>query len=172
MADSGKHLGKYTSLIYDPKKHPQLLIDIFEKGGEVCNFAGALNISERTFFLWLKIYPELMDAYEIAKAKAKIYLTAVGIANLESNSFQFNVWSLLMRNRCKTTEHRTVPIDFSKCKTSNAKLKVLEKELAEGNLTPMEAKCFAEVIKAGAEINEKTDVAVRLDEVLKNLGKG
>ncbi len=165
------NLGKYAQSKYDPKVHPVKLIEIFEKGGDVCNFCSQLNIGERTFYDWIKIHADLAEAYDIAKSKAKVYLTSLGLANIESKDFQFNVWSLLMRNRCKTTEYRIVPIDFTKCKTSNAKVKILEKELHDGNLTPMEAKCFADVIKATAEINEKTEIAKQVDELMQLAGK-
>lgn len=165
-------VSKYVSSPYDSDKHPDLLIKIFEEGGDVCNFASRLNLSERTFFNWVKVHPELHDAYEIAKAKAKVYLTAVGLANMESKEFQFNVWSLLMRNRCKTTEHRSVEIDFTKCKTPDAKLKILEKAIACGEFTPIEAKYIADIIKVSAEVHEKTEIARQVDELMKLAGKG
>lgn len=162
---------QYVPSTYDKEKHPQLLIELFTDGKDVADFCAELNLGKTTFFTWLKVHPELADAYEIAKMKAEKWLSEKGRIGMGADHFQFNVWSLLMRNRCKATEHRTVPIDFSKCKSSDDKVKILEKELADGNLTPMEAKCFADVIKLGAEVHEKTEIVKQVDELMELAGK-
>lgn len=162
---------QYVPSTYDKDRHPQLLIELFTDGCDVADFCAELNISKQTFFTWIKIHAELATAYEIAKAKAEAWLNNKGRKGMTSECFQANVWSMLMRNRCRMTEHRAVQIDFTKCKTSNDKVKVLEKELNEGNLTPMEAKCFADLIKSTAEINEKTEIAKQVDELMQLAGK-
>lgn len=158
---------------YDPKKHPEQLIAIFTKGGDVADFCAPNDISRRAFQNWLQEYPEFEEAYQVAKMKAELWLNEKGRKGMtQGKDFNATVWSILMRNRCRISEHRTVPIDFASCKTSNQKVELLDREIAAGTLTTAEAKHLAEYIKACAEVNEKTEVAKQVDELMKLAGKG
>lgn len=158
---------------YDAKKHPKQLIEQFEKGWEVVDFCAHNNIAERTFYYWLEDFKEFAEAYEIAQAKAKAWLHDKGRKGmLQGKDFNATVWSILVRNRCRMSEHRTVKLDFASCKTSLEKIQLLDREISAGTLTTSEAKHLAEYIKACADVNEKTEVAKQVDELMKLAGKG
>lgn len=48
------------------------LIDMAEKGFSVLGFCGAIGISEKTFYNWLKAYAEFEDAHQRA-ASVRVY---------------------------------------------------------------------------------------------------
>lgn len=156
---------------YDPEVHPNQLIELMSEGANYSYFCSKNHICEKTFFNWVNAHPEFMAAYDIAKAKARSWLEEIARTSLTSPHFQATVWSMMMRTRCRMSEHRTVQLDFTKCKSATEKMKVLEKEINEGNLTTAEAKHLAEFIKCGAEVHEKTEIAKQVDELLKLAGK-
>ena len=154
-------VGKYVSSPYDADKHCQQVIDILKEGDPVAAFCAANNISRVTFYTWINVHEEFKEAYNIAVEHAEKWLTNIGKQGMKGEIPGFNAvaWSMLMRNRCKMAEHRTIAIDFASCKTSMEKVKLLDREISAGTLTTSEAKNFAEYIKACADVNEKTEVS-------------
>lgn len=165
--------GKYESLPYNAEIHPKQIIEILSDGDSVAGFCAPNNICRKTFYNWLDEYPEFKKAYNIGVEYAERWLTNLGKQGMKGEIPGFNatVWSMFMRNRCRMAEHRTVPIDFASCKTSMEKVNLLDREIAAGKLTTSEAKHLAEYIKACAEVNEKTEVAKQVDELMKLAGK-
>lgn len=165
------YAGPYKSSSYDPDKHPTQLIELLSNGEGIAAFCAENNIGERTFFDWIDRYSELEEAYQIAKVKGKRWLEAQGTLSMHRKDFQPVVWSMLMRHRCGMTEHRRVPIDFTKCKTAMEKLAILERQVEKGELTTAEIKNLAEYVRAAADIEQKTDIAERVEELMKLAGK-
>lgn len=158
---------------YDAKKHPKKLLEIFKDGGDVADFCAAVDICRATFYNWLDANPDFSKAYSHARMKAESWLNAQGRKGLwAGQGFNATVWSIMMRNRCRISEHRTIELDFASCKTSMEKVKLLDKEISAGKLTTSEAKHLAEYIKACADVNEKTEIAKQVDELMKLAGKG
>lgn len=65
--------GVYIYRPYDPKYHPQYLIDLMAKGYTNSQVWAEWNISEPTFYRWRKEYPELEEAYQVGKPKFETY---------------------------------------------------------------------------------------------------
>lgn len=168
-----KAVSKYVSSPYDAKKHPEQIIDLLKEGLPVAGFCAANNITRATFYNWINTHEEFRQAYNMGVEHAELWLTKQGILGMIGGIKDFNatVWSMLMRNRCKLSEHRTVALDFASCSTSMDKVKLLDREISAGTLTTQEARNFAEYIKACADVNEKTEVAKRVDELMKLAGK-
>lgn len=65
-------MGKRKSVQYNIYK-PEDLIKYMKKGFWNCQIIDAFDISEVTFYNWLKIHPEFKEAYEMGIPKRKAY---------------------------------------------------------------------------------------------------
>lgn len=150
---------------------PDLYVEICRNKGSICDFCVTVSIGRATFYEWVNKYPEFEKAFVLGKELTEQWLTQEGIDGMKAEKFNATVWSILMRNKCSYVEHRKVAIDFTGCKTADEKMAVLNERVAQGRLTPKEAKDFADYIKASAEIHEKTEVTKQVDELMKMAGK-
>ena len=163
---------QYLPSIYDKNAHPLQLIELFEKGKGACDFCAVNNISKPTFYNWLEAHPEFNEAYLIAQQKGEAWLTDQGLRGMwAGQGFNATVFSIMMRNRCDMPEHRRVRLHFKGCKTSMERVKVLEEKIASGEFSAVEINHLASYIKSVAEINEKTEIAKQVEELMKMAGK-
>lgn len=153
------------------ENYPELYIEICKKQGSICDFCVAVGIGRRTFYDWCDAYPEFADAHKLGKEITEQWLTRAGIDGMHAERFNGTVWSILMRNKCGYAEHRKVKIDFTGCTTTADKMALLDKRVSQGRLTPREAKDWIEYIKTNAEVNEKTELAQKVDTLMELAGK-
>ena len=154
------------------KTYPDLFIKLCKEGKGIADFCIKADIVRSTFYEWVDTFPEFREAFHKGKNHTESILTEMGMQGVVGVHEKFNAtaWSILMRNKCSYVEHRKVAIDFTGCKTADEKMQVLNERVAQGRLTPKEAKDYADYIKASAEIHEKTEL-VREVEELKELVK-
>lgn len=150
--------------------YPALFLEICESGGSICDFCRKVKVVRSTFYEWVGAHEEFKEAWQLGKEITESILTQKGLDGMETPGFNSTVWSILMRNKCSYVEHRKVAIDFTGCKTMNEKMAVLNQRVAEGRLTPKEAKDFADYIATATKIDEATDGKVRLEQVEEALG--
>ena len=151
--------------------YPELFVKICKNRGSICDFCVVVKIGRSTFYEWIDKFPEFKQAWILGKEITEAWLTQEGISGMRAEKFNATVWSILMRNKCSYVEHRKVGIDFSSCKTAEEKMQLLDKRVSEGRLTPREAKDYADYIKCSAEVHEKTEVAEKVEELMKLAGK-
>jgi len=147
------------------KTYPALFISICKQGGGISDFCIQVDIVRATFYNWVHQFPDFEEAFNKGKEYTENWLTNLGIRGMKGEYEKFNatVWSILMRNKCSYVEHRKIAIDFTGCATADEKMAVLNERVAQGRLTPKEAKDYADYIKTSAEIHEKTEVIPRLE---------
>ncbi len=149
---------------------PAQLIKLFEEGKGREDFCVLHKISETTFDLWLAKYPELVEAYEIARAHGKAYYMRVAREQLveyhEGSKLNTKLWSMIMRNRFDLTEHRKLKmLGLDKAKTAVDQMQIVMAELASGNLTGDEAQHVAKLIATGVTVYEATELEKRVTEI-------
>ena len=150
---------------YKPQ-YAQLFVDICKEGEGICDFCIKVDIVRATFYTWVDTHPEFREAFHKGKEYTESILTRAGFDGmLNSKNFDSKVWSILMKNKCSYVNERKVAIDFTGCKTADEKMAILNERVAEGRLTPKEAKDYADYIALSATIHEKTEVEQRLTAI-------
>lgn len=149
---------------YKPE-YPELLLQMAQDGKSLCHFCARVMIARATFYTWLDTHAEFLAAYNIAKEITESWLTDEGVQGMKGGEFNVTAWSILMRNKCGYVEHRKVGIDFTSCKSAAEKIAVLDKRVAEGRLTPAEAKNFSDYIATAVKIEENTELRNRLEKL-------
>lgn len=81
------------------KEHCQVLLDTLKQGLSVVSFCAKVDISEATFYNWLKQYPDLRDVYELAKTHSRAWWDKKALDALEDKAINDRVLKLNMQNR-------------------------------------------------------------------------
>ena len=63
------------------KGYCKTLIDFMGKGHAFENFTGEIEVPMRVIRRWLREHPDFMDAYEVGKAKHKIFWEKLDMAS-------------------------------------------------------------------------------------------
>lgn len=174
------HAGRPTP--YDEKKHIPLLNKIFEDMEGVAAFCDESSIHRRTFYNWLKDYPEFKEAYEIALCKGSRRWEKLP---LENPNISHPYWMTILKGRFGYYKPK---IDIKPNATPNEKLEAVWEGVREGELSAQEATQLASVavvqsniennkvddsnpfkVQSPAEIREKAEALERLIKANKQL---
>lgn len=153
---------------YNPKKHPQQLLELMKQGKDVCHFCAENLIVRSTFYLWVKENADFKEAFDLGKSLAEAWWQDAACNNLINPS----IWARMMTVKFNYPSERAVKLKGFKTKdTFNDKAKAVQKLLKQGVLTPSEANNITNTIHIAANINEKTEVAQDAKEILGILKK-
>ena len=89
---------------YPAKYDPQLaekLPDMFNGGESVVEVCVSLGIARKTFYMWVKEYPEFGEAFARGKERSEAWWTRIGRAAAAGkvNGFMSGPWIFNMKNR-------------------------------------------------------------------------
>lgn len=151
---------------YDKDIHVPSAIELGREGKDICHFCGEHGIHKGTYYQWVEDHTEFEEAHEISRQLAEIYWVARGDAGMESQNFNMGMYKFFMVNKFRWTNDRCLLTDLTKAKDVAGKLKLLEKEVKKGVVTPVELSALGAFIGLTVAINEKTDVAAKVDELM------
>ncbi len=162
-----------TTTKYDFEYHGTLLIELFEKGHDICTFCVAAEICRATFDNWVNYHPEFASALEHARQAARAYFSAEGLRGMQDPlNFNATAWSMQMRNRFEMTDKRKITVKRLKEAASFAEqYNCVKEEVSDGNLTADEAVSLTNMVSTGASIFEKTEVAENVKYLMSKDGK-
>ena len=153
-------------MTYPTKYKPEyceLLLQTCEEGGFIAHFCVKVKITRPTFYEWKDTYPEFAEAVQLGELISESLLMDKATDGMLNTGFNSAVWSQVMRNKFGFTDQRKVGLDFTKCKTHEEKLEVIQERVRQGRLTTAEAKQWAEFVALGAKIEENTELRARLE---------
>lgn len=137
---------------YDEKKHIPLLYEVFNNMEGVFAFCDESSIHRRTFYNWLKTYPEFKENYETALCKgARKWLKLP----LENPNISHPYWMTIMKKRFGYFRPK---VDIEPNATPNEKIETIWEGVREGELSTQEATQLVSIAVAQSNIeNGKTD---------------
>lgn len=164
-----KEVRKYRQ--YDKEFHIPLLIELFEKGKEICHFCAVSGICRTTFHYWRKEHKEFQAAYEDALELAERFWINVGDQNCCTPGFNDKYWSRKMMNRFGYANTRTVHLKGIENGGSIVdSFNHIFHQGVLGNLTPGEMGQFINALLTGAKIVESIKMSDELKFIKEHLG--
>ena len=151
---------------YDKEIHPEMLISLFSEGKDIEAFCYAVEIHRDTFHEWTGNHKEFKEAYKHAKECALLYYIELGQKHIPMSSIEFNttLWSMMMRNRFRFTEHRPVQVPgLDKAKTIMDKAQCIAKAIKKGNLAGSEINYMTNFLVTCLRVDEYEHITKRLD---------
>lgn len=89
-------------LLYDKEFHPKDLQERREKGELNCQIFAAWKVSEKTFYKWMKDYPELAEANDVSQEAWEAAWVSRGIHYMDDkNDKAFRYWIAVMNAKAK-----------------------------------------------------------------------
>jgi len=155
---------------YKPEVMLPYMLKVFSEGHDIAAFCSHFGMCRDTFFSWLKRFPDFAQCYKDAKEKSRIWWEIKGMEGLNNPHFNQNVWRLMMRNRFDMADTRIVPVPFRANNSPKQNFNVLNKEIAEGRVTPDEAIKLANYICSGLKVEEASKMRVEIDMLMEKLG--
>lgn len=160
---------------YDPDFHPQDCIEMGKNGAFKVQMARKWDVNTDTINEWCLKHPDFSDAYKRSCNYRAAWLMDQGMAGLHNekgSSFNAVAWSMMMRYDGQNTDERTINLpEMAKCNTFSEQADCVVKALADGKLTPKEAKTLAEIISIGAKVEESAELKKRIEQLEENLLK-
>ena len=94
---------------------PSKIIEVMSEDGKgVAHVCLALNISPDTFYRWLRLYPEMNEAYGLAKAKQEVFYLDTGHdAMLKKQDIDVNAYKWLTQNVLKWGHPEQAKVTFN-----------------------------------------------------------
>jgi hypothetical protein len=88
------------------KKYCNIVIEVGEQGGWLCEMAEACDVHRTSLLEWEKIHPEFSTAFMRAKQKAQAWFEKQGRIGLTADRFNSALWAKQMsaRHREEYTE--------------------------------------------------------------------
>lgn len=161
-----KNIIQGKSSKYEQEYHCELLIRLFSEGNDTSAFCSQSNITRPTFYNWIDKYPAFKESYEIAKEKARTWFETAGRRGmLDPLNFNVTAWSIQMRNRFGTTEHRKVKVPLDENKSLMENMAEIFKMTNKGELTGKELNEFSNLLLSAAKLYESTEVKNRLEKL-------
>lgn len=171
-----KLLSEYRPWLNPPKytdDMPVTLALMMFDGADVTEVCRDLGIGRTSFYKYLKENSEFAAAYEVAQTWAEAYHHKIARDNLDNDDFNAILWQMIGRNRFKMAEHRTVDLPgFDAAESYTDKMQILNKALADGQLTPVEFNQLSNGIGVQARIEEITELKRVVEELQTKLNKG
>lgn len=147
----------------------QYLITSFKKGESMEEFCAHFDISENTFYKWVKSKPDFAEAYEKAQAKAKAYFLKLGreymVEENEGARINLGLYNRTMNTRFNLPAQRKLKIKGIAKKKIEDKMHAVMKAVDGGELTSMEATQMSRVIEAAMKVSQHTDLEKRLEQI-------
>ena len=149
---------------YDNEVHPCMLLLLFLEGKDVEAFCFSAEIHRAQFFKWVHTYPEFGEAYEHSKDLARLWWVERAQRGIDDTSFNNTLWSMVMRNRFRFTEHRAVEVPgLDKSDSIRTKEKAIATAIANGTLTGSEITYMTNYLNSCIKIDEVEDLTKRLE---------
>lgn len=76
-----------------------LVIEVGEQGGWLCEMAEACDVHRNTFDFWIKEHPEFLEALTRAKQKAQAWFERTGREAMFAEKFNSSLWQKQMSAR-------------------------------------------------------------------------
>jgi hypothetical protein len=149
---------------YDADVHPVMLLLLFLEGKDIEAFCYAAEVHRAQFHRWVDSHVEFHDAYEHGKELARLWWVERAQRGIDDTSFNNTLWSMVMRNRFRFTEHRVVEVP-NMCIAPNLKLKMdaISNAIAKGRLTGSEITYMTNYLNACSKVEEVTEILPRLE---------
>jgi hypothetical protein len=164
---------------YDTELHPVMLFLIFLEGKDIEAFCFSAEIHRAQFFKWVHSYPEFGEAYEHGLEVSRLWWMERAQRGIDDTSFNNTLWSMVMRNRFRFTEHRAVEVPglnlSNRLNPTESSIRSKEKAIAEaisnGTLTGSEITYLTNYLNSCIKIDEVEDLTKRL-EMLEDKANG
>lgn len=151
---------------YDKDTHPALLLLLFLEGKDIEAFCYAAEVHRDQFHTWVKKHKEFGDAYLYARDLALLWWKEKAHLGIIDTSFNNTLWSMVMRNRFRFTEHRSVEVPgLHEAESLKDKERTISKAIANGTLTGSEITYVTNYLNACMKIEEIGDIRKRLEEL-------
>jgi hypothetical protein len=151
---------------YKPDLHPQLLLLLFLEGNNIEAFCYAAEVHRDQFYTWVKKYKEFGEAYLYAKEMALLWWEEKAAYGIIDPSFNNTLWSMVMRNRFRKSEHRSVEVPgLDKALTIKDKEIAISKAITKGLLTGSEITYVTNFLNSCMKVEELDVLRKRLDEL-------
>lgn len=151
---------------YDPIETPQALLELMAEGYTNYMIMSELKISESTFYLWTKDYPEFKAAYEYGKAIRQGNYEAQGIRNLENPNFNVNLWKSIGKRYYRYTDYRSIKLPgLTEAKTYKEKAEITITAMANGEICPNEGLIVSQVLSNLSATEVATDITDRITKL-------
>ena len=151
---------------YDADLHPVMLFLIFLEGKDIEAFCFSAEIHRAQFFKWVHTYPEFGQSYEHGQEVARLWWMERAQRGIDDTSFNNTLWSMVMRNRFRFTEHRAVEVE-GLYKTVNLmeKQNAIARAIENGHLSGSEITYLTNYLNSCIKIEEVTNLMARLDSL-------
>lgn len=127
LEEAKKHIRVGQPTKYNPKEHPELLIEIFGGGEGIAAFCSEAMITQVTFATWRAIHPEFQDAYLKALNMGQRRWERMAL----SKDLDKKVWLAIMRNRF---HYNKLQLAKTKTKTANDLMDAISERIEDGDL--------------------------------------
>lgn len=156
---------QYNSEVHD-KELLQLMMVEGKTLYEVC---AKWRIALTHFRKWREENPKFDSLYKVCELGPIAYLLNEARKNLylkKGDSFNAVLWSMLMRiGKMNTDERRLDLPELAVLKDHKAESIFIKKALAEGRITPREAKTIQDTIATAAKVEEYTEMKKQFEEL-------
>lgn len=151
---------------YEPQLHDELLWFFARQAKSYVHFCLASNITKNEYYNWAEIYP----GFKFAQQKAKMLTQAYWETELETNKnnpyYNVQVATQLQKYTRCTSDHVDMVGTFAG-KNSLEKMSNIQKKIEEGDLSLKEASSATKLIALYEDVNYKTEVAKKVEELKK-----
>lgn len=130
-------------------------------------FSESIGVVKNTVYDWAKKHTDFSDALKRARDKQKAFLTEAAMAGIYDRTFIL----FASKNLINWSDHGctdSIP-DLSKIKTFKGKIKRINKALTDGDITLVQAKMLADIVKDEIAIVEATEFEERLTRIESSL---
>lgn len=158
--------------------HCTQLIMLMSQGKGPQSFNAANNLSQATFYRWVKEYPDFATAYEIAKQKCDDYL--LGLLHehkIESKadgsvSLNMHVWREINKTSRLAHDKKETTLGVNLSGNHNTMMTSVLHGLTVGVIGIEEAQKLAELIGKAQDIEERGELVKRVEELENALKNG
>jgi hypothetical protein len=151
---------------YDKDYHPPLLLLLFLEGKDIEAFCYAAEVHRDQFHTWVKKHKEFGEAYLYAKDLALLWWKERAHIGITDTSFNNTLWSMVMRNRFRFSEHRSVEVpSLHDAPTLQLKEQAISDAIAKGLLTGSEITYVTNFLNACMKVEELSSLHLRVNEL-------
>lgn len=158
--------------------HCTQLIKIMSEGKGIQAFNAANNLSQATFYRWIKEYPDFAIAYGIAKQKCDDYL--LGLLHEYKIEFKADgaitlnvqIWKEIQKATRLVHEKKEMALGINLSGNHNTMMTSVLHGLMQGAIEIDEAQELAELIGKAQNIEERGELNQRVEELEKALSVG
>jgi hypothetical protein len=149
---------------YDAELHPVMLFLIFLEGKDIEAFCFSAEIHRAQFFKWVHSHREFGEAYLHGMEVARLWWMERAQRGIDDTSFNNTLWSMVMRNRFRFSEHRAVEVTgLHEAISLRLKEKSIATAINKGQLTGSEITYLTNYLNSCIKIEEITNLTIRLD---------